>query len=140
MRVEVRDVNKVQIGGKNGGDFVFTQFSLGSAVNPIYLKLEKVGTTITGYWSSDGVTWSASFGSQTFTSSDPVQVGLFVINQNGAPATFSADFDYFRFTPNGLSVLPEAPIGAIVFPIAVLAAFATFKYKPWSKATKSATF
>ena len=139
-RVEIRGVNSVQIGGKNGGSFTSTQTSLGSTVNPIYLKLEKTGTTIKGYWSSDGVTWSASFGSFTLSSSDPVNVGLFVINQNASPTTFSADFDYFHITPQNINPLPESPIGAIVLPIAVLAAFATFKYKPWSKATKHPTF
>ncbi len=128
MRVEVRDVNKVQIGGKNGGAFVATQYSLGSAINPIYLKLEKTGTTITGYWSSDGLNWN-SFGSYTLTGSDPVQVGLFVINQNASPATFSTDFNYFTITPDGSLVLPESPIGTLAAPIAAAVAFGAYALK-----------
>jgi regulation of enolase protein 1 (concanavalin A-like superfamily) len=130
MRVEVRDTNKVQIGGKNGGTFVSTSALMGSAVNPVYLKLDKTGTTITGYWSSDGVTWT-NFGSFTMTGADPVKVGLFVINQNASPATYSADFDYFHFVAGGITVLPESPIAAIALPIAVLGAFLVYRVKPF---------
>lgn len=130
MRVEVRDTNKVQIGGKNGGAFVATQASMGSAVNPVYLQLNKTGTTITGYWSSNGVTWT-QFGSYTMTGADPVKVGLFVINQNASPATYTVDFDYFHFIPGGISVLPESPLAAIALPIAVLGAFLVYRVKPF---------
>lgn len=130
MRVEARDTNKVQIGGKDGGAFVFAQAAMGSAVNPVYLQLNKTGTTITGYWSTNGVTWT-NFGSFTMSGADPVKVGIFVINQNASPATYSADFDYFHFVIGGLSPLPESPMAAIALPIAVLGAFLVYRVKPF---------
>lgn len=136
MRVEIRDSNVVQIGGKNGGSFVYSQYSLGGAVTPIYLKLEKTGTTVKGSWSSDGVTWN-QFGTQSLTGSDPVTVGLFVINQYATPPTFSVDFDYFTINPQ-LFVVPEYPIGTIAIPIAMAVAFITYRHKPWTKKAKSA--
>jgi regulation of enolase protein 1 (concanavalin A-like superfamily) len=130
VRVEVRDVNKVQIGGKLGDNtFVATQASLGAAVNPIYLKLEKetagASSTIEGYWSSDGITWNL-FGSYALTLST-FKIGLFVINQNASPATFSADFDYFHITPGNIFDLPEYSIGIIAVPLAMIGGFLAFR-------------
>jgi regulation of enolase protein 1 (concanavalin A-like superfamily) len=130
VRVEVRDVNKVQIGGKLGdNNFVATQASLGTAVNPIYLKLEKetsgASSTIEGYWSSDGVTWNL-FGSYVLTLST-FNVGLFVINQNASPATFSVDFDYFHIIPGSIFDLPEYSIGLVAVPLAMVGGFLVFR-------------
>ncbi|MCW4017591.1 MAG: DUF1349 domain-containing protein [Candidatus Bathyarchaeota archaeon] len=132
MRVEIRDVNKVQIGGKNGGSFVYTQDSLGSAIDPIYLKLEKTSTTVKGYWSSDGSTWD-EFGSYTLTVSDPTQIGLFVINQDKSVPPFSAEFDYFNIPTSSLFVVPEYPLGTIAIPIAMGAAVIIYKKRPGQK-------
>lgn len=129
MRVEVRDVNIVQIGGKNGGVFVFTQATPSPTPNPIYLKLTKSGTTITGSWSNDGSTWH-DFGTQTMSGSGAIYVGLFVINQNASPASFNADFDYFHITPaSTLSVLPEYPVGIFGATAAIAGAYILFKAK-----------
>jgi cytochrome c len=130
MRVEVRDVNKVQIGGKNSGSFIFTPGTPTGWTpdTPIYLKLDRTGSTITGYWSSDGSTWN-NFGNQPLSTTSAVQVGIFVINQNAAPATFTAAFDYFRFV-NPISPLPESPIVALALPLVVIGAFAVYRLKP----------
>ena len=114
MRVERRDTGIVQMGGENGGSFVYAQQAVGS-MNPTYLELAKAGTTISGYWSSDGSIWNL-FGQFTFSSPDPVNVGLFVINQNTGVPSFYADFDYFHITPGSTYVnpLPEYPLGTIL--------------------------
>jgi regulation of enolase protein 1 (concanavalin A-like superfamily) len=134
MRVEVRDNNAVQIGGKNGGAFTSTKVNLGSAVNPIYLKMVKAGSSVTGYWSSDGSTWTQMGTAYTLTGSDPVQLGLFVINQNTGVPSFSADFDYFYIPTSSLFVLPESPLGTIAIPIAMGAAFIIYTKRTGRKA------
>jgi regulation of enolase protein 1 (concanavalin A-like superfamily) len=129
IRVEVRDTNTVQIGGKNGGSFSNPPTtSLGSAVNPIYLQLSKIGTTVSGAWSSDGATWH-TFGSMTFTGTGTTTVGLFVINQNASPATYSADFDWFHISDTTPSVLPEYPVGVFGAAAAIAGAYVFFKAK-----------
>jgi regulation of enolase protein 1 (concanavalin A-like superfamily) len=110
-------------------------YSFGSNQDPTYLKITRVGITLTGYWSTDGSTWN-QFTQTTFNVADPVSVGLTVINVGGG--LFNADFDYFRITPQAVSVLPESPVGALVLSIAVIAAFATYKYKPWLRAKTTA--
>lgn len=130
MRVEVRDNNIVQIGGKNGGAFIFTQAvpTGWTAGTPIYLKLDRTGSTITGYWSSDGSTWH-NFGNQPLSTTAAVQVGIFVINQNANPSPLTADFDYFRFVIP-INPLPESPIFALALPLAVIGGFAVYRLKP----------
>lgn len=61
-----------------------------------YIRLVKVGTVLSGYWSADGVTWQFG-GSATM---DPTSVGLFAVRKDWDGANNHdaiADFDYFRF-------------------------------------------
>lgn len=94
--------------------------------DPTYLKITRVGTTLTGYWSIDGSTWT-QFAQTTFDAADPVSVGLSVINVGGG--TFNADFNFFHIIPNDISVLPEAPY-ALVFPVAITIAFVVYRKHP----------
>ena len=91
--------------------------------DPTYLKITRVGTTLTGYWSTDGSTWT-QFAQTTFDAADPVSVGLSVINVGGG--TFNADFNFFHIIPSDLSVLPEAPI-ALVLPAAMAIGFVVYR-------------
>jgi cytochrome c len=129
MRLERRDGQKIQLGGKDGGEFIYDQFTLPSNVNPTYLKLEKTGTTISGYWSADGVTWNLLSWTEPFTGSGQVYVGLFVLTQGAS--SFPVAFDYFRFFIT-IDPLPESPVVAIALPIAVMAAFAVYRLRPLS--------
>jgi regulation of enolase protein 1 (concanavalin A-like superfamily) len=131
MRLERRDGQKIQLGGKDGGDFIYGQYTLPSQVNPTYLKLVKTDTTTSGYWSADGITWNLLSWTEPFTGSGQVYVGLFVINQFAS--SFPAVFDYFHIAPDGLSVLPESPLLAIALPIAVIGAFAVYRLKPLNR-------
>ncbi len=128
MRVEVRNTNAFQIGGKNGPTFVSSSVAGSVPIAPVYLKMEKIGTSITGYWSSDGTTWTQFGPTYTLTGADgTVQIGLFVINQNTGVPSFTASFDFFHITPINLFVLPEYPLGTLAIPLAIGAAFLIIK-------------
>jgi regulation of enolase protein 1 (concanavalin A-like superfamily) len=125
MRVEERDANTVQIGGINGGSgFIYSITSLGTAPTPIYIKLEREASTIEGYWSSDGIVYN-TFGSEPLSVSDPVQIGLFVVNVGSC--TSSVDFDYFHIVPGNTFDLPEYTLGLIAVPLAMAAGFIVFQ-------------
>jgi regulation of enolase protein 1 (concanavalin A-like superfamily) len=126
MRLERRDGQKIQLGGKDGGEFIFGQYTLSSQVNPTCLKLEKTGTTIKGYWSSDGgITWNLLSWTEPFTGTGQVYIGLFVISQNAV--SFPAVFDYFHPVPEVIFVLPEYPLGALCIPVAMIGAIIVFR-------------
>jgi regulation of enolase protein 1 (concanavalin A-like superfamily) len=134
MRLEKMGASQVLMYGVLGGTVTSNTVSLPSSYNPLYLKLEKCGTALTGSWSSDGIAWNA-IPQFTFNVVDPVQVGLVVINAGSV--AFSADFDYFSICPQ-LFVVPEYPLGTLAIPIAMAAAFLTYRHKPWAKKTKPA--
>jgi regulation of enolase protein 1 (concanavalin A-like superfamily) len=129
IRVEVRNPNSntYQIGGKTGGVWDSAQ-SIGPAA-PVYLKLTKVGSIITGYWSSDGTTWNQIGHAYAITNSESLQIGLFVINQNTPMPAFSATFDFFHIIPGGFFVTPEYPLGTLAIPAAIGAAYLVVKRK-----------
>jgi regulation of enolase protein 1 (concanavalin A-like superfamily) len=133
LRLERRGGNTVQMGGKLGSaTFQYNIVTLPSDISPTYLKLEKVGSTLTGYWSSDGTTWNTVH-SYTLSVSDPIDVGLFALNLGATP--FSASFDYFDIIPPGLFSLPEYPLlGTIAVPAAMIGAYVVYKKKPNKKA------
>ncbi len=130
MRFEKYGTNQVLMYGYLNGAETYQTLSLPSSINPLYLKIEKTGSTITSYWSQNGISWTQVKQYTNFNTVDPLEVGLFVINVG--TVSFSADFDYFHVTPSNFSVLPESPLGAIVLPVAVIAAFAVYRLKPLS--------
>jgi regulation of enolase protein 1 (concanavalin A-like superfamily) len=133
MRLEKWGTNQVLMYGVLGGVVTSQSGSLPSSYNPLYLKLEKTGTTIAGYWSQTGVDGSWNLIKQfTYTAVDPVQVGLFAINVGTVP--FSADFDYFNIAPGNIFVLPEYPIGTLAIPVAMIGAFVISKRRSKNKA------
>jgi regulation of enolase protein 1 (concanavalin A-like superfamily) len=70
---------------------------LPSNINPTFLKLGRSGNVFTGYYSTDGSQWTL-VGEKTLPSSDPINVGIDVVNVYH-DGTFFADFDYFYLTP-----------------------------------------
>jgi hypothetical protein len=90
-----------------------------------YLKVQRLDSTLTAYWSEDGVTWNTYMTLTGFATASSVDVGLFVIDY-GTP--FYADFDFFHITASPPSVLPEYPY-ALCLPIAIGGAFLVFKRK-----------
>ena len=102
---------------------------------PTYLKMTRVGTTLTAYWSADGNTWN-QFAQTTFSVSETtVDVGLSIINVNGG--AFQPIFSFFDILPNNLAPAPESPIAAITLPIAAVAAFVIYTHTKHPKITKT---
>jgi lysophospholipase L1-like esterase len=79
---------------------------------PTYLRLQRVGTTYTAYWSGDGVTWTQA---GTFTDS-LVVTGLapFAGNYSSTPSQatgLTAKFDWFHSLATGGSSISLMPLG-----------------------------
>jgi cytochrome c len=69
---------------------------LSSNMNPTYLRMARTGDIFSGFYSSDGITWT-HIGDLTFAVTDPVDVGLDIVNVYH-DGTFHADFNFFRLT------------------------------------------
>jgi endonuclease/exonuclease/phosphatase family metal-dependent hydrolase len=94
----------------NGGNTVFIA---GAAVSvPVWLRLKRDATTVTGSWSADGATWT-ELGKTTITLPTPAYVGL-PVTSHSATVLNTVTFD-------NVSVIPEAanlpPIVAIDTPV-----------------------
>jgi hypothetical protein len=100
------------------------------SVDSIHLRFGKCGSTLIGCWSIDGNSWN-TIETFTFTTTDPVEVGLMVINAGSN--VFSADFDYFHSVPAGVFVIPEYSLGILTVPIVMGGAFMIFKRSTNSK-------
>jgi hypothetical protein len=67
---------------------------LGTAVYPSWLKLVRSGTTYTGYYSSDGTTWTLIATVSLPSASAAQDVGVFATSHNSG-AVGEVDFDHF---------------------------------------------
>jgi regulation of enolase protein 1 (concanavalin A-like superfamily) len=128
FRLEKYGSNQVLMYGYINGAETYIASTLPSNYSPLYLELERTGTTLRGYWSSDGATWNLVKQYTVFNGADTLQIGLFTINVG--TSTFSADFDYFHITPASiLSVLPENPLGVAAVIGSMFGAFAVYTYR-----------
>jgi hypothetical protein len=67
---------------------------------PVWIKMERVGSTFNGYYSTDGVKWTAmSWNPQTIAMTNVVYIGLAVTSHNAA-ATTTARFSGVSTTGN----------------------------------------
>ncbi len=74
---------------------------------PTWLRLKRVGNTFTGYYSSDGISWTESNpGGTTVNMTDPVNVGLAVTSHDTNRDSI-ATFDNFLFMPAATSGMSE---------------------------------
>jgi len=83
--------NAVQFVHETGG--TATAVDLSTDLTIIYLRIVKVGTTYTGYYSPDGIGWT-QVGQFTGVSLAAPQIGLSAWNGGSAPE-IPADFDWF---------------------------------------------
>ena len=90
-----------------GGSSTVT--TIGSAVAPYWVKLVRVGNTITGYASADGVTWQ-QVGTTTVAMATNVDIGLMVSAKNNTVLN-SSTFDNVAATGPGIKA-PQAPPAA----------------------------
>lgn len=67
------------------------------SAGPIYLKLVRQGTLITGYWSADGSDWTRV--AETHADLVEARIGLYADNSLPGRATVPAYFDQFRVGP-----------------------------------------
>jgi regulation of enolase protein 1 (concanavalin A-like superfamily) len=104
---------------------------LSSNLNPTFLKITRSGNVFSGYYSSNGLDW-ISIGEKSFPASDPIDVGLDVVNVYHE-GIFFADFDYFRvISPPELAV-PETSLGTLMAIVVPMIAMITFMTKPWRR-------
>ena len=95
-----------------------------SAPPNAWLKLTRTGTTITGYTSTDGQTWTP-VGSTTVALGSTAEIGLFVTAHNGAQVNTST-FDNVSVTA-GVTPPPPPPPGRCRRPGPVLMS----AHRPW---------
>jgi predicted amidohydrolase YtcJ len=67
------------------------------AEGPIYIKLVRQDTLITGYWSADGSNWTRV--AETHADLPGARIGLYADNSHPGGATVPAYFDDFSLTP-----------------------------------------
>lgn len=75
-----------------------SQDSVGTAVHPSWLKLVRDGTTYSGYYSTDGITWHLVGTIGVPTAAATQDVGL-TATSHAAGTTGEVDFDDFTTTP-----------------------------------------
>jgi hypothetical protein len=94
-----------------GGSMVTTAWTPRQA--PVWLKLAVRGGVVTGYQSTDGVTWTQA-GTQTLTLPSPFYVGLAVSSRDNA-TTVTTNIDNVRVQPV-IGTVNEDPIVALTAP------------------------
>ncbi len=101
----------VYMDSKNPGENAVADTALGS---DIYLKIERAGSTLTAYWSTDNSDWQTVWTKENASLSGAVQVGLFtgkggsMANTAEIPATFRD----FTLNDTVLSFTAPAPASA----------------------------
>jgi hypothetical protein len=78
---------------------------------PVWVKLERTGNTFNGFYSTDGVKWTAMWSPQTINmTANPVYIGLAVTSHN-ANALTTAEFSNVSTTGNVTGAWEVAAIG-----------------------------
>ena len=78
---------------------------------PVWVKLARVGTTFTGSWSTDGVSWS-TVGTMTMSAMNATTIGLATTSHNNS-ATTTAVYDSIAVgAPSGGGPPPPGPLPA----------------------------
>jgi regulation of enolase protein 1 (concanavalin A-like superfamily) len=133
IRVEKWSKTQVQTYAVIAGTGLSTPVNGLTSSTSMYLKVDKTGTSVKAYYSTTGADGSwVLISTTTFSSSDPLKIGLYAINVG--TAAFTAEFDYFHITPySTLSVLPEYPVGIFGAAAAIAGGYVFFKAKTKAK-------
>lgn len=127
-----------------GGSVIQVDGAYTAYTDPVcYMRLQKLGTNYTGWYSSDGVDWTLS-GSQSFAAFP--YIGLFAVRYawDSAPVDSDASFYYFEVNvippalniqPNGNGALLSWPATASIY--GVVESFAPGG--PWTASTNNVT-
>jgi regulation of enolase protein 1 (concanavalin A-like superfamily) len=94
IRLERTLVRGIDMIGRVNGDRPFA-IEIPFDVDTVYLRLERLGDRVDGWYSTDGTSWSHA-GDSEFPSGGSLDVGLVLINE-WQDNPISADFDFFRF-------------------------------------------
>jgi regulation of enolase protein 1 (concanavalin A-like superfamily) len=87
--------NKFQFATEVGGTFANSEATDSISSNISYLKIVKSGNNYSGYFSSDGTTYTQVWTTQTVSLST-IKIGLIAINSYPVVSELPADFDYFH--------------------------------------------
>lgn len=82
----------------NGNGFLDSAISVGTTVYPIWLRIDRSGTSYTGYWSTDGTTWNTIATVTAKGATTTQDVGL-LASAHSSTGTTRADFTGLNVTP-----------------------------------------
>jgi len=94
LKYQAEDGAQVELSSKVGGSIVHRQLNATTA-NPVWLRLERVSSSFTTYYSTNGINWIFQVTGSVVLNST-LMVGLIIADGN-ANTDFTTDFDYFRY-------------------------------------------
>jgi beta-xylosidase len=86
------------------GNLSYTAYPQQVPTSTLYLRIDKQGTTFTGYFSDDGIDW-IQVGQQTITLNNP-KIGVAACNGYDGVTEIPADFDFFQLSGVYYNFLP----------------------------------
>lgn len=95
LKYQEENGDRVELTVKLGGSASDHMVSV--TASPIWLRLERDGSTFNSYYSTNGANWTF-FRTDSAALNDSVSAGL-IIASGGASTNYAADFDYIRFGP-----------------------------------------
>lgn len=86
------------------GNLVYIGYSQQILTSTLYLRINRQGTTFTGYFSDDGIDW-IEVGKQNITLNNS-KIGVAACNGYYGVAEIPADFDFFQLSGVYYNFLP----------------------------------
>ena len=103
--------HQVELTTKSGGSAVDQKLTALTA-NPVWLRLDRVASSFTSFYSTNGVNWTQHWTGSVILN-DTLMVGL-IIADGSANTDFTADFDYFRYKLPNLPPSMKAAFNPVV--------------------------
>jgi hypothetical protein len=106
--MDLRPTGDIEFMSRSTGGGATNWLSGANQALPVWLKLVRSGTTVTGYRSTDGTTW-AQVGTTSITFTGPVTIGL-VVNSHDTSTLNTSTFDNVTVSVGGSAPgIPGAP-------------------------------